>query len=183
MNTFMNWHKKNIEWWKKKLNVSNYGIAWIAFIKGLIIGLLIYHFFINTEAHAQALKVVDGDTIVINGEKIRFSGIDTPELKQTCMKGEQKVFCGMFAKMLLIKKIGNEIPKCINEGKDIYNRILAECFINGESLSSFLVRSGYAFAYRKYSKKFIKDEEFAKKNKLGMWSMKFQYPWDFRKAS
>ena len=54
--------------------------------------------------------------------------------------------------------------------------------MNGESLSSFLVRSGYAFAYRKYSTKFIKDEEFAKINKLGMWSMTFQYPWDFRKT-
>ena len=47
MNTFVNWHKKNINYWKKKLNVSDYGILWIAFIKGLIIGLLIYHFFIN----------------------------------------------------------------------------------------------------------------------------------------
>ena len=130
---------------------------------------------------ADNLKIVDGDTIVLNGEKIRFSGIDTPELKQTCMKGEQKVFCGMFAKMLLIKKIGNETPKCISEGKDAYKRTLAECFINGESLSVFLVRSGYAFAYRKYSKKFIKEEEFAKENKLGMWSMEFEYPWDFRK--
>ena len=54
--------------------------------------------------------------------------------------------------------------------------------LNGESLSGFLVRSGYAFAYRKYSKKFIKDEEFAKENKLGMWSMEFEYPWDFRKT-
>ena len=54
--------------------------------------------------------------------------------------------------------------------------------LNGESLSSFLVRSGYAFAYRKYSKKFIKEEEFAKENKLGMWTMEFEYPWDFRKA-
>jgi endonuclease YncB( thermonuclease family) len=131
---------------------------------------------------ADNLKIVDGDTIVLNGEKIRFSGIDTPELKQTCMKGEQKIFCGMFAKMLLIKKIGNETPKCISEGKDAYKRTLAECFINGESLSVFLVRSGYAFAYRKYSKKFIKEEEFAKENKLGMWSMEFEYPWDFRKA-
>ena len=130
---------------------------------------------------ADNLKIVDGDTIVLNGEKIRFLGIDTPELKQTCMKGEQKVFCGMFAKMLLIKKIGKETPKCISEGKDVYQRTLAECFINGESLSVFLVRSGYAFAYRKYSKKFIKEEEFAKENKLGMWSMKFEYPWDFRK--
>ena len=131
---------------------------------------------------ADNLKIIDGDTIVLNGEKIRFSGIDTPELKQTCMKGEQKVFCGMFARMLLIKKIGNETPKCISEGKDAYKRTLAECFINGESLSSFLVRSGYAFAYRKYSKKFIKEEEFAKGNKLGMWSMQFEYPWDFRKS-
>ena len=131
---------------------------------------------------ADNLKIVDGHTIVLNGEKIRFSGIDTPELKQTCMKGGQKVFCGMFAKMLLIKKIGNETPKCISEGKDAYKRTLAECFINGESLSSFLVRGGYAFAYRKYSKKFIKDEEFAKENKLGMWSMEFEYPWDFRKT-
>ena len=132
---------------------------------------------------ADNLKVVDGDTIVLNGEKIRFSGIDTPELKQTCMDGDQKVFCGMFAKMLLTKKIGNETPECIREGKDAYKRTLAECFINGESLSAFLVKSGYAFAYRKYSDKFIEEEEFAKKNKLGMWSMKFQYPWGFRKSS
>ena len=147
------------------------------FIGILFLGLL----FCNV-GFADNLRVVDGDTIVLNGEKIRFSGIDSPELKQTCMNGDQKVFCGIFAKMLLIKKIGNEKPKCISEGKDAYKRTLAECFINGKSLSGFLVRSGYAFAYRKYSKKFIEDEKFAEKNKLGMWSMKFEYPWDFRKT-
>jgi len=133
-------------------------------------------------SYADNLKIVDGDTIILNGEKIRFSGIDTPELKQTCMIDDQKVFCGISAKMLLIKKIGNETLKCIREGKDIYKRTLAECFVKGESLSVFLVRSGYAFAYKKYSDKFIKEEEFAKENKLGVWSMKFQYPWDFRKS-
>ena len=136
--------------------------------------------FCNT-SFAENLRVVDGDTIVLNGEKIRFSGIDSPELNQMCIKGEEKIFCGKSAKMLLIKKIGNAMPTCIREGKDVYKRTLAECFINGESLSAFLVRNGYAFAYRKYSEKFIKDEEFAKEKKLGMWSMKFQYPWDFRK--
>jgi len=132
---------------------------------------------------ANILKVIDGDTIVLNGEKIRFSGIDTPELKQTCLQNDEKVNCGMSAKILLVKKIGNNTPKCISEGKDVYKRTLAECFVNGESLSRFLVRSGYAFAYRKYSTKFIEDEDFAKANKLGMWTMKFQYPWDFRKSS
>ena len=147
------------------------------FLGTLILGLLACSI-----SFADNLKIVDGDTIVLNGEKIRFSGIDTPELKQTCMNGDQKVFCGKLAKMLLVKKIGNKTPECIREGRDVYKRTLAECFINGESLSAFLVRSGYAFAYRKYSDKFIKDEEFAKENKLGIWSMKFQYPWDFRKS-
>jgi len=40
------WHKKYINWWKKFLNVSDYALLWISFIKGLIIGLLIYHFFV-----------------------------------------------------------------------------------------------------------------------------------------
>ena len=148
-----------------------------------VLGIVVLGLLWCNISFADNLKIIDGDTIVLNNEKIRFSGIDTPELKQTCVKNGQKVSCGMFAKMLLIKKIGNKSPQCIREGKDIYNRTLAECFVNGESLSSFLVRSGYAFAYRKYSKKFIEDEEFAKTNKLGMWSMKFQYPWNFRKGS
>ena len=135
-----------------------------------------------SNSFADNLKIIDGDTIILNGEKIRFSGIDTPELKQTCLQGDQEVSCGMTAKKLLAEKIGNAIPECISEGKDTYKRTLAECFMNGESLSKFLVLSGYAFAYRKYSTKFIKDEEFAKANKLGMWAMTFQYPWDFRRA-
>ena len=148
-----------------------------------ILGIVVLGLLWWNVSLADNLKVVDGDTIVLNGEKIRFSGIDTPELKQTCLKGDEKVSCGISAKILLVKKIGNNSPKCISEGKDVYKRTLAECFVNGESLSSFLVRSGYAFAYRKYSTKFIKDEEFAKANKLGMWAMTFQYPWDFRKGS
>jgi len=145
-----------------------------------ILGILILGLLTCNISFANNLKIIDGDTIVLNGEKIRFSGIDTPELKQTCLKGEQEVSCGMTAKMLLVKKIDNATIECISEGKDTYKRTLAECFVHGESLSKFLVRSGYAFAYRKYSTKFIKDEEFAKANKLGMWAMTFQYPWDYR---
>ena len=144
----------------------------------LIVGLLFYG-----NVYADNLKIVDGDTIHLNGEKIRFTGIDTPELKQTCIKDGVKNPCGITAKHILIEKIGDNKVECINEGKDRYKRTLAECFVNGESLSSYLVRSGYAFAYRKYSKKFIADEDYAKTNKIGMWAMTFQYPWDFRKGS
>ena len=138
-------------------------------------------FLIFNPVSSQELRVVDGDTIHLNGEKIRFTGIDTPELKQTCIKNGIIDPCGVTAKEILIKKIGDNNVECINEGKDQYKRTLAECFINDESLSSYLVRSGYAFAYRRYSKKFIPDEDYAKTNQIGMWSMEFDYPWDYRK--
>ena len=148
----------------------------------LVISISSLIFFLNfNHVKSQELRVVDGDTIHLNGEKIRFIGIDTPELKQTCVKEGLTEPCGVNAKEILIKKIGNNKIECNNEGKDQYKRTLAECFVNDKSLSSYLVRSGYAFAYRKYSKKFIKDEDYARLNKIGMWSMNFEYPWDFRK--
>jgi len=140
-------------------------------------------FFTYSDIKSQDIKITDGDTIKINGEKIRFSGIDTPELKQTCMKDGIKNSCGIKAKKILADKIGNNKVNCISEGKDQFKRTLAECFVNNESLSSYLVQSGYAFAYRKYSKKFIKDEDHARMKKIGMWSMKFEYPWDYRRKN
>ena len=48
--------------------------------------ILIIFILLNTFSHSTEInvaigkaKVIDGDTIVINGEKIRFGGIDTPE--------------------------------------------------------------------------------------------------------
>ena len=143
---------------------------------------LIFILIIN-QVKSQTIKIVDGDTIHLNGEKIRFTGIDTPELKQSCLKDGVKDLCGVTAKQILIDKIGNNDVECISEGKDQYKRTLAECFVNNESLSSYLVRSGYAFAYRRYSKKFVADEDFARINKIGMWSMKFDYPWNYRKKN
>ena len=139
--------------------------------------------FSYIDVKSQDIKITDGDTIRINGEKIRFSGIDTPELRQTCLKQGIQVPCGIAAKQILIDKIADNKIVCIREGKDQYKRTLAECFVNNESLSSYLVKSGYAFAYRRYSKKFITDEDFARTNKIGMWSMEFDYPWDWRKKN
>ena len=153
-----------------------------------LLGIMVLGLLWCNVGFADTLRVVDGDTIDLNGEKIRFSGIDAPESnyrgkEQTCLINEAIIHCGKLSKEFLIKKIGTNKVTCKREKEpDQYKRILAECFVNGESLSVFLVRSGYAFAYRKYSDKFIKDEEFAKENKLGMWTMTFQYPWDFRKT-
>ena len=151
--------------------------------KILLIFLFLLLIVTNLNAEEKTLNIIDGDTIKINNIKYRFSGIDTPEINQTCKKDEEIIYCGIIAKNKLIEKIGNQIPNCIAESIDRYFRVIAECFVNNESLSKYLVRNGYAFAYRKYSKKFIIDEDYAKKNKLGLWQMKFQYPWEYRKTN
>jgi len=149
-------------------------------ILAISVSSLIFFSIVN-QVKSQEIRVVDGDTIHLNGEKIRFSGIDTPELKQTCIKEGVTNPCGVTAKEMLIEKISDNKVECSSEGKDRYKRTLADCFVNGESLSTYLVRSGYAFAYRRYSKKYIPDEDYAKANQIGMWNMNFQYPWDYRR--
>ena len=145
--------------------------------------LFVISFFIFSilSAHAKDnVKVIDGDTIHIGVNKYRFSGIDAPEMKQLCNKDGKEVFCGVLAKNALIEKINNSPVTCKIEEIDRYKRLVAECFVREESLSKFLVKNGYAVAYRRYSMKFVEDENYAKENKLGLWSMTFVYPWDYR---
>ena len=150
----------------------------------LVISICLIFFFLTyNDVKSYEIKIIDGDTIHLNNEKIRFTGVDTPELKQTCNKNNEIIYCGIQARQLLINKIGKNKVICVREGKDQYKRTLAECFVNDLSLSRFLVREGYAFAYRRYSEKFIEDENFAKNNNMGIWSMKFEYPWDWRKKN
>ena len=116
-------------------------------------------------------RIIDGDTIEINSEKIRFGGIDTPEKKEIGHR---------FSKKKLSEKIGNNMVTCVREkNKDRWGRTVGECFVNEESLSSFMVQNGYACDYVKYSKKkYAKDEEDAKTKKLGIWKMEFDPSWE-----
>jgi endonuclease YncB( thermonuclease family) len=149
-----------------------------------IIYFFILTFFLSNISFAQEknIQVIDGDTIHIGKLKYRFFGIDAPETKQICEKNNIKIQCGVIAKNVLKNKIADKTPECVVKDKDRYQRLVAECFIGKESLSRFMVREGYAVAYTQYSKDFIEDEKYAKENKLGIWSMNFQTPSEYRKS-
>ncbi len=149
-----------------------------------IIYFFIFTFFFSIISYAddKKIQVIDGDTIHIGKLKYRFFGIDAPETKQICEKDNIKIKCGVIAKNILKNKIADKTPECIVKEKDRYQRLVAECFIGKESLSKFMVREGYAVAYVQYSKDFIEDEKYAKQNKLGIWSMNFQMPSEYRKS-
>ena len=119
-------------------------------------------------------KIVDGDTIHINEYKIRLEGIDAPEMRQKCKKEKLKISsiigftfykdynCGEVSKENLEVKIDRSKIKCISSSKDRYKRYLAKCFKDKINLNRWMVRNGYAVAYRRYSKEYISDEDFAR---------------------
>ena len=57
---------------------------------------LLFSLLIFSSAHADQIIVTDGDTIRIGDERIRFSGIDAPEIKQTCIYQEIEFNCVVF---------------------------------------------------------------------------------------
>ena len=163
----------------------------------LYILILFLTFFSNTVAEeiSGVPKIVDGDTVHINDKKFRLEGIDAPEMRQQCKKESLKISsiigftffkdynCGRVSKEKLISKINGSEIKCIFTTKDRYKRYIATCYKEKTNLNQWMVRNGYAIAYRKYSKKYVPDEEFAKENKLGLWQGKFMKPEKWRKLN
>ena len=145
----------------------------------LIINTLAFSKVLNA---SSSLKIIDGDTIILNSEKIRLYGIDTPEIKQTCTdKYGHTYLCGVKAKLELEKIIGSRKVSCIKKTKDRYKRSISICYVDENDINSLMVKRGWALAYRKYSKKYVKDEAIAKLNNAGMWSGKFIAPWKWRR--
>ena len=134
-------------------------------------------------------KITDGDTIVINNIRIRFTGSDAPESyffgkTQTCIdsKGEEWE-CGKAATEKLKQLINDQTVRCSNEGQDRYGRTLGICYVGEIDLQAEMVKSGMAVAYLKYSDRYEEEQNFAKKVKAGMWSGEFQEPETWRREN
>ena len=159
--------------------------------------ILFLIFFSNTIAGEiyGVPKIIDGDTVHINNYKLRLEGIDAPEMRQQCKKEFLKISsiigftfykdysCGKVSKEKLISKINGSEIKCIFTTKDRYKRYIATCYKEKTNLNQWMVRNGYAIAYRRYSKKYVSDEDFARANKLGLWQGKFINPEKWRKLN
>jgi endonuclease YncB( thermonuclease family) len=130
---------------------------------------------------AGPANVVDGDTIDINGQRIRLEGIDAPEMAQTCGTKDGGTWaCGRAATKELQALVVNADVACDSRGHDKYGRLLAVCFVNGNDINSTLVKLGYAWAFVKYSPTYLDDEKTAQASNLGVWQGIAVAPWDFR---
>ena len=154
-------------------------------IIALILSIVAVIIASNESLIKRDIRIVDGDTIVLNNERIRLQGMDAPETKQYCKAKDKKtkIPCGKIATEKLKEIIGNNKVTCNIKGTDRYKRKLAYCYVGDININQEMVKRGYAVAYSKYDKSFLSEEIEAKRLKLGFWAGKFKNPEIWRKKN
>jgi endonuclease YncB( thermonuclease family) len=139
-------------------------------------------------AHGEQVEavpqIVDADTIYAGQTRIRLSGIDAPEMDQICIDASGKNWrCGVDAREKLEAFTHGRLWICALTGTDVYKRHLASCSVGREDVSRWLVRNGWALAFRRYSAAYVADEDYARQQRRGLWSGAFIAPWEWRHRS
>jgi endonuclease YncB( thermonuclease family) len=100
---------------------------------------------------AGTVSVIDGDTLEIHGQRIRFIGVAAPEHGQKCLgAGARFERCGATSDKALAAWLNSNPVSCAIEGTDRYGRFLGKCSVRGADTQDWLARNSYAIAYREY---------------------------------
>jgi endonuclease YncB( thermonuclease family) len=132
---------------------------------------------IATLQSAGTPVIIDGDSLVLAGMRIRLKGIDAPEIGQVCAGPKGAFDCGREARAVLRKLIGTSQISCEGWQYDKYQRLLTECKAGFKSLNREMAVSGWAISYGGYAA----EEAEARKAKSGLWGGTFDRPQDWRK--
>lgn len=132
-------------------------------------------------ANAAGLRVVDGDTLTINGTTYRLHGIDAPEAGQTCARPGGGVWpCGREAIRALERLADPLTIACDDRGGDAFGRTLSVCHAGGREINRALVERGLAWAFRRYADDYADAEGRAQADGRGIWQATTEPAWIFR---
>ncbi|MFQ3622523.1 MAG: thermonuclease family protein, partial [Acetobacteraceae bacterium] len=124
--------------------------------------------------------VHDGDTIIIGDRRLRLHGIDAPEGDQTCQRDRRTWRCGDEATDALRGLLGSRQVVCSEIEEDRYRRPVVRCLVDGTDVNAWMVRQGWAVAFRRYALDYVGDEEAARQARRGLWSGSFVLPEEWR---
>src|SRR4030081_3502379 len=107
--------------------------------------------FIAAAASAAAadisgpVRVIDGDTLDMNGIRIRLWGIDAPEMRQTCQGKDGNTYeCGRDSRAVMVELTRDRAVKCRQRDTDRYGRVVAVCRTEAGDVNAMIVRRGWA---------------------------------------
>lgn len=136
---------------------------------------------VAVDALTGVAHVIDGDTLDLNGTRIRLEGIDAPEAGQTCKRRWIGWWaCGAAATAALNGLAAGRALACETRGHDKYGRVLGVCFAGGLDINAQMVRTGHAWAFVKYSTSYVKEEAAAKAEGVGIWQGESMPAWEYR---
>lgn len=118
-------------------------------------------------------RAIDGDTIVMGGEKIRLRHIDAPELTQVCRLSDGRMLrVGLGARNALRRAIGEQPIRCAIVGYDRYQRAVGYCFNNeGVSVEAIVLRAGFAVLRTGiFAPALARVSQFAQRSRRGMFA-------------
>lgn len=130
-------------------------------------------------------SVIDGDTIEINGVRIRFEGIDAPESRQVCENAAGKAYrCGQASAKALNAFLSKSRPTTCTATGTSYNRVVGYCArADGADVSTWMVRNGYAIDWPKYSGgRYASEQAEAQAARVGIWAGAFEEPCVIRRV-
>lgn len=126
-------------------------------------------------------RVINGDTLQIQGRYFKLYGIDAPEANQTCAdKTGRSYNCGRQAALWLKGWIGDNPLDCRIMQQDKKGNMVGTCALGEYDLGAALVNAGWAVAYTKYTDIYVPYEQQAQLNGNGLWQGNFYKPWDWR---
>ncbi|HEY0918207.1 thermonuclease family protein, partial [Devosia sp.] len=123
-------------------------------------------------------RAADGDSLRLEGVRIRLVGIDAPELDQVCWDGQGREWtCGLSSRARLAQVLEGSVVECLPQGHDRYGRVLARCEASGRDLGALQVAEGWALADGDYGA----EERRARAGKAGIWRGRFVDPRQWRR--
>lgn len=126
------------------------------------------------------IRVIDADTIDVDGVRVRLFGIDAPEMGQPCAKDGRTWDCGAWTRDAVRNRFEGAYARCRQQDVDRYGRIVAQCAVDGQDMGQMIVASGLAWAFRRYSDIYDLDEKAAAVAERGLWAVDVQLPSAFR---
>ena len=134
-------------------------------------------------AQSGSLRVLDGDTIEIGRERIRFHGVDAAEGRQRCARAGGGTWdCASAATNRLRQLMRAGPVECQRLGTDRWGRTIGRCFAGGLDVQEVLVREGLAWAYHHFSRDYAAAERAAQREGRGIWQAPTMPPWDWRRT-